>query len=454
VTIIIDPESLDAVPNPITLSLTNMTFKTAIEWVLRLSGLGWTLDQEAIWIATPDKIQGDKIMQIYDVRDLLGDVTYFNAPDMTLNPTEGAEFIMPEQADPEEQLANLIEMIQTKIEPQSWDETTGASLTGREGKLIVNNTEEILRKIEQLLDSFRKAQKLQVYINARFITITSNFLEDIGVSWSGLDRDATTDLPGIAGGQPAGFASDPTKRTGGWDAYDLRGVILNRTTNDILGITNMPYQSGEGLNLSYALLGDFQAEVILNAIQKSRKGVTLLAPRITVFNTQRAYMMVAREESYIADYEGLIATQAAILDPVIKTFVTGMILDVRPIISSDRKYITIELRPTQATLLALREYVINAAAWGTQYRLQAPVIELQKVRTTAVIPDNGILLLGGQISVSHWRMTSGVPFVSKLPIIGRLFSHDAEAVDKAQLLIFINARIIMFEELEEQIRAK
>ena len=454
VTIIVDADSLEGVDAPIILTLDNMRFKTALEWVLRLANLTYVLKDEAIWIASPDRIQGDKIMQIYDVRDLLGDVTYFIGPDMTLNPDEGISVDIPEQPDQDEQLENIINMIQEKIDPSSWDETSGASITGREGKLIVTNTTNVHMKIEQMLDSFRKAQKLQVYINARFITITSDFLEDIGVTWQGLDRDVASDVAGIANGLPAGFSSDPTKRTGGWDAYDLRGVVLNNSTANVLGLTAIPYQAGEGLNLQYALLGNFQAEVILNAIQKSQKGIVLLAPRLTVFNTQRAYMMVAREESYIADYEGLIATQAAILDPVIKTFTVGMILDVRPIISSDRKYITIELRPTQATLITLKQYNINAGVWGTGYEIYAPVIELQKVRTTAVIPDNGILLLGGQINISHWKISSGIPFLSKLPIIGRLFSSNAETINKQQLLIFINARILMFEELEEQLRAR
>jgi len=454
VTIIVDPESADSVQNTITLDLKNMTFRTALEWVLRIAGLAWTLQDEAIYIATPDKIQGDKYMLIYDVRDLIGAVTHFAGPRITLVEEEGAAWEPPEEPDPEEQLNNLVEMIQSKIEPNSWDEAAGASISGREGKLIVTNVPRVHKKIEEMLDSFRKAQKLQVYINARFITVYNDFLEDIGVSWTGLDRDTTPDLRGIASNVPAGFASDPTDSTGGWDAYDWRGVILNNTSSEIGGLTTVPYQVGEGLNMQYALLGNFQAEVILNAIQKTRKGITLLAPRITVFNTQRAYMMVAREESYIADYEGLIATQAAILDPVIKTFTVGTILDVRPIISSDRKYITIEMRPTTATLIALRDYHINALLWGQDYPVYAPIIQLNKVRTTVVIPDNGVLLLGGQITSSHFRLSSGVPFLSKLPVIGRLFSHDAETSDNMQLLIFVNARIIMLEEIEERIKAR
>ncbi len=455
VTIIVDPESSESVSNTVTLTLKNMTFETALEWVLRIVGLQWALDREAIFIATADRIQGDKIMQIYDVRDLIGAITNFPGPNISLGDENEPEIEMPETPDPEELLEQLVEMIKTKIEPNSWDEAAGASVTGREGKLIVTNVPRIHVKIEQLLDSFRKAQKLQVYINARFVQVQDDFLEDIGVSWSGLDRDATTDLAGIANNIPAGFASDPAKRTGGWDAYDLRGVILNTTTNSIIGYSpNTGYQAGEGLNLSYALLGNFQAEVILNAIQKTQRGHTLLAPRITVFNTQRAYMMVATVQAYIADYEGLIATQAAILDPVIKTFTTGMVLDVRPIISSDRKYITIEMRPTSAVLLQLLVYEINALLWGTNYAVFMPRIQLQKVRTTVALPDNGVLLLGGQIYSFHHKLYSGIPFLSKLPIVGRLFSSNAELKDRLQLLIFVNARIIMFEEIEEDLRAR
>ncbi|MDZ7815077.1 MAG: hypothetical protein U5N86_03450 [Planctomycetota bacterium] len=166
------PDSLAEVDAPINLTLTNMTFKTALEWVLRIAGLSWTLQDEAIFIATPDRIQGNKVMQIYDVRDLLGDVTHFPGPDMTITESEGfGDFNMPEPPDPIEQLDQLMEMIRTKIAPNSWDEAAGASITGREGKLIITNTPEVHRQIESMLDNFRKAEKLQVYVNARFITI-------------------------------------------------------------------------------------------------------------------------------------------------------------------------------------------------------------------------------------------------------------------------------------------
>ncbi|MFA4985400.1 MAG: hypothetical protein WC712_02335 [Candidatus Brocadiia bacterium] len=455
VAIILDTASAEGVTAPITIDLPNMTFKTVLDWVLRQVGLQWTLMNEAIYIATPDRIQGDKSMQIYDVRDMIGSLTMFPGPNIDITDNE-PEFQPPTEPDPEQQLEELVNTIRTKIEPTRWDEASGASIVGREGKLIVTNIPTVHKEIEQLLDSFRKAQKLQVYINARFIQVTNNFLEDIGVSWTGLDRATTPDLRGIAGNAQAGFQSNPADSTGGWNAYDMRGVILNNTSNDISGIANglgMPYQVGEGLNIQYALLGDFQAEVLLNAIQKSSRGTVLLAPRLTVFNTQRAYMMVATTRSYIADYEGLIATQAAILDPVVKSFNVGMVLDVRPIISSDRKYITVELRPTNAMLMGYDIFHINSA-WGQDYPLALPIISIRKVRCTVALPDGGTLLIGGQVDIESYRTTSGVPLLSKIPIIGRLFSHNAETTLNDQLIIFVNARIIMFEEIENQIRAK
>ena len=455
VSIIIHTESLESVAETITLDLKDMTFKTALEWVLQMVGLNWTLYNEAIFIAAPEHIQGDLVMHIYDCRDLVGAITNFAGPNMTIGELEDTMIEEGEEPDPEQILEELMEMIKTKIEPNSWEDATGATIDAREGKLVVTNVMRVHKKIEDLLDSFRKAQKLQVNINARFIRVVDDFVEDIGVEWKGLDRDTVPDLNGIDPAFPSGFSSDPTKRSGGWDAYDLRGVILDNTLNNTTsGLRDATFlQVGEGLNLQYALLGNFQAEIILNAVQKSKKGITLLAPRLTVFNTQRAYLMVATEEAYIADYEGLIATQAAILDPVVKTFMTGMILDVRPIISSDRKYITIEMRPTRAELLLLKDYHV-ISAWGPDYPIYAPVIQVQKIRTTVCLPDNGILLLGGQIDSRNWRVTSGVPFLSKLPIIGRLFSHDIETRERSQLLIFVNARIIMLEEIEEKIRAR
>jgi type II secretory pathway component GspD/PulD (secretin) len=49
------------------------------------------------------------------------------------------------------------------------------------GNLIVNQTPENHRALQGLLEQLRESQSIQITIEARFLTVQRNFLEDIGV---------------------------------------------------------------------------------------------------------------------------------------------------------------------------------------------------------------------------------------------------------------------------------
>ncbi|MFH1708107.1 MAG: hypothetical protein ABIF71_09335 [Planctomycetota bacterium] len=69
----------------ITLKVDNMTLKSALNWICRLSGLAWTLQDEAIFITTPDRIKtGEAQLRVYDIRDLAAQPQDFPGPHIEL----------------------------------------------------------------------------------------------------------------------------------------------------------------------------------------------------------------------------------------------------------------------------------------------------------------------------------------------------------------------------------
>jgi general secretion pathway protein D len=68
--------------------------------------------------------------------------------------------------------------------------------------------------------------------------------------------------------------------------------------------------------------------------------------------------------------------------------------------------------------------------------------------TRVSIPDGGTLLLGGQKITSEIEKEAGVPILSKIPIIGRLFSNRSIIKDHKILLILVKPVIMLQEEGE------
>ena len=87
------------------------------------------------------------------------------------------------------------------------------------------------------------------------------------------------------------------------------------------------------------------------------------------------------------------------------------------------------------------------AARGT---IEIPTIDVTQVNTGVTIPDKGTVLLGGQRLTNEVEIETGVPVLSKLPIINRFFTNRAEIRDERTLLILMKPTIIIQSEREEE----
>jgi general secretion pathway protein D len=67
------------------------------------------------------------------------------------------------------------------------------------------------------------------------------------------------------------------------------------------------------------------------------------------------------------------------------------------------------------------------------------------------VPDGGTVLLGGIKRLSEGRNEFGVPILSKLPYINRLFKNVGIGRDTSSLMMMVTPRIIIQEEEEERL---
>ena len=182
----------------------------------------------------------------------------------------------------------------------------------------------------------------------------------------------------------------------------------------------------------------------------------LTAPRFTVLNGERGYVTVGKQVSYISDWEftliqpttqgGQQAMETA--DPTITNAGSGVTLEVRPTISDDKKYVDLRIR-TNYTKLRLDDFVTHSPT-GVEYALQLPTWEPSVVQTHVSVPDGGTLLIGGQKLGGEVNKEAGVPGLSKVPLLGRLFSSRSKVKDQDVLLILVKPTIILQQEAERE----
>ncbi len=462
----------------ITLKLDDVSVSTVLDLITEDYELKWIAEGGVIKIATKDEISGTMKLRYFDVKDLNVAIQNFVGQEINLTPSNFTPPEPPELPDPLPifPAENLPDLIRETIGGEgAWDDP--ANIEARNGILIVRNTKPILNQIGNLLEELRANTGILVNLEVRFLTAEDNFLRDVGVDVRGLgDNSQGIGVPGLGTavvqddvffgspgnpfGVPFGVNPEPSSvgtandagifyNDGQDGAYSAR---VENLFDVLLGNPEVLTGSG-GLSFQHTFLDDTQIEVILRAVEKSERIQQITAPRVTVYNTQRANVQVLNQVAYVADYEVEIAQASNIANPVVQTILDGIVLDVRPVVSADRRFVNLELRPTVAVLTRPIATFSTSLASGpvtasAPVVIQIPELRVSRVRTTVNMPDGGTLLLGGLKFYEQETLESGTPFLSKLPVLSFLLSRKGNYVNRRNLLVLITAEIVNLEELE------
>jgi len=462
------------------LNVDNVAVSDILDVMTDQNGMKWEVRDGLVRITTADEVTGSHILRFFDINDLQVKIPSFLGQEINLFPSNFTPPEPPELVEPTEMFAAeaLQDLIKETIGgPAAWEDP--ATLEAKRGILIAKNTPELLDQVQNLLDELRANTGLLVNLEVRFLTAEDNFLRDVGVDVRGLGLTNTTPgLPGLGTSviQNDVFFGSPSAPSGSSGAFGLNpepssvgtfrdaGVFYNDGSDGqysarmenlfdvLLGNPEVLTGSG-GLSFQHTFLDDTQMEVILRAVEKSERIQNITSPRITVYNTQRANVQVLNQVSYVQDYEVEIAQASNIANPVVQTIQDGIVLDVRPVVSQSRKFVTLELRPTVAVLTrpiatfttSLASGPITASAPVT---IQIPELRVSRVRTTVTMPDRGTLLLGGLKFYEQQTLESTTPVLGEIPILSFLFSRKGHYVNRRNLLILITAEIVSLEEYQ------
>ena len=475
VNIIFSKDALEELGDePAEVKFTNLNFGSALRTMLEGRTLTYTYKYDMIYVVKTDAATGQAIPKIYEVRDLTLQLPNFKPPQLQLRPGPAGETAMAavfgEELDPtpQNEPEQLVDLIRDTIEPSSW-EIEDRVLEISANQLVVVTTPEIHKQIDRFLDDLRRFMKVIVHVETRFISIRDGFLQDIGVDIRGLGGanpgtlallddvnngpidNASAGLDNNGPGSPAAdslspssgfFFNDPSTRT------NLRGRTENIFTRVLGGfLTNTG-----GASLGFTFLDDIELGVLFRAVEKSTFATTLTAPRLTIYNNQRANLTIVNQVTYVKDYDVEVAQTAFIADPLVDIIQDGLVLDVRPTVSHDRKYVTLEVRPTVASLnRPITTFVTSLAGLTTPVIIELPELTYREAATTVRVPDNGWVVLGGLKDVSTVDRRSETPILSQIPILGFFFSRKGRSNEISDLIIALHVKIVDLAEEEAKL---
>lgn len=441
---------------------TSLSVDQALNIVCRAAGdeVTWTVRHDAVLVTTKLKARAKPTIQNHDVQDLVFGLTDFLGPRIDrlrlLSDMEDDDGGGPFGGIGEKpkliEISALSTLIQENVEIGSWEEE-GVSIAEGEGFIVIVHTPEVQEKVKKFLNDLRRFQSSLVTIESKFMTVSSNWIQEIGVDFRGLDNpispfkdldDVTNGLDdnasrgldngglGAASGVPSSglFYNDGGDGQFGGRTENFFGRPLGSAMSTIGGITTQ-----------LTFLNDLEVSMILRAVEKNVDYQLVNSQVLSVHNTQRAYVAVINQRAYIQDFDVEVAQFEKIADPQVNVLHEGVVLDVRPTIHHSRKYLTLEIQPTVAKVVALRPFATTLGGNTLPVEFELPELEVQSVFTSAIIPDGGSILLGGLSNIRNIERRAEVPWLAKLPLVGFLLKQEGYNDENKTLMILIRAHI-------------
>jgi type IV pilus secretin PilQ/predicted competence protein len=305
--------------------------------------------------------------------------------------------------------------------------------------LLISDTDSALdRIVNQILPKIDRKPR-QVLIEAKIMEVNVDKLKDIGFDYgtgstsaeNGAMHAVTLDKTGSAvtsAGALSSISSSVIPSAFGPKASGATGI-------------SGKYPYNLGLELMFQKLTGTQFEVIMHALEEDVKTNTLSAPRILTLDNQEASMLVGYHTPILkAEVSSDSTSGTSKLTQSLDYYQEiGIRLNVVPQISQEG-YINMIIHPS----ITSTSSPVSATSYsGTaNSTISYPVIDVREVQTQILMRDGETIVIGGLLKDVKTTGKSGMPFLSKIPFLGILFTRETVDVSKVDLLIFITARII------------
>jgi general secretion pathway protein D len=187
---------------------------------------------------------------------------------------------------------------------------------------------------------------------------------------------------------------------------------------------------------SYLFTQGTNIKIILSALSQVTHVEVISSPNVMVLNNGTAMLEVGNQVPISTGQAVSVTADNAPIVNSISYRSTGVILKVTPSVN----------KSGLVTLDVLQE-VSNVAPDADQVStIGSPTFAERKVKSTIAIHDNETVALGGMISSNRTQGSSGIPFLSALPVVGGLFGTKTDNTARTELMVLITPHVV--ENLE------
>lgn len=285
----------------------------------------------------------------------------------------------------------------------------------RTNTMIVRDIASNMSKVRSMVATL-DTQTPQVLIESRIVESNTRLAREVGIQWGGNAQFA----PSTGNGTGIAFPNQVrVAGASGNQGADGTSPTPNYAVNLPVGIG---FGSGGGLGFVFGSAGGaLQLNLRLSALESQGAVKTISAPKVTTLDNSTARISQGISIPFSQVSAGGTNT----------SFVEARLsLEVTPHITADGSVLmTIKAENNQPD-------PSNSGSNGQ------PAIQKKEAATQVLVKDADTTVIGGIYVRASSTNSSGVPILSKIPILGFFFKNYRELETRTELLIFITPRIL------------
>ena len=405
----------DDVKGKVSLRLVNVPWDQALDIVLRSKSLGAAQEGNVLRIAPLSSLRKEE----QDRFDAQKQVDQSRQEAMNraaeVKATQEAVFdTIPVSYSKASELLAKIKPLTSKFGRLDSDDRTNM--------LIIRDLPQNIAEVKAMVATLDTATP-QVLIEARIVEVETTFARELGIQWGGAYRDGSSTKFGMTGAQNVAGGSNP-------------GAPIDAATTNPFTASNPPPSYavnlpaaiglGTGGGIAFGILKDnLRLDLALTALESSGNAKIVSSPKVVTVDNKEATI----EQGTQIPYSTVSAsgTNTQFVDATLR-------LKVTPHITPDGR-------------VSMKVEAQNDSPGETTPTGQL-AINKKKATTEVLIQDGETAVIGGIMQVARTEGQSGLPWLSKIPVLGYLFRKDTNTARNRELLIFITPKILKQEPVQ------
>lgn len=281
------------------------------------------------------------------------------------------------------------------------------------GIVAVRATEGEHRQVREFLDSVQLSTQRQVLIEATIAEVNLSERFQAGIDWTLLNLDSTS------------------------------GVTVNQALTD----TSLATPPTFTLTVDDQSFNGNPLQATLRALETFGDVSVMSSPKVMAMNNQTALLKVVDNLVYFTvevniDTSTTVAGAGTLttFETEVNTVPVGFVMSVTPFVN-ERGGVILNVRPTISRVINFVRDP-NPALADADVVSEIPVIQVREVESILKVSSGDIAIIGGLMQDETQQNDRGVPFLSRVPGLGKAFSYRDAQTSKSELVIFLKPTVI------------